>query len=130
MWYKPAYFITNSGAKGFVGNYDNLADLRYDYPNDLFECWNGDGCLYVRMLTPDEYRRRKYDAETPSGVVAVVAPCGLMMASRHGTSLKGRYHYVNQSYQESYFSHRHRPEQPRQRRVAQHCKVSLGSSRR
>lgn len=57
--YKSAYMVVFRGVTSFVGNYDNLADLRYDYPSSTFECWAEGGRLFVRMLTPDEARLKR-----------------------------------------------------------------------
>ena len=62
MQYKPAYMVVNSGqTKVFVGNYDNLGDLRSEYSAEYWECWNEGDHLLVRLLSPAEFAERKRD---------------------------------------------------------------------
>ena len=59
MQYKPAYMVVNSGrVKVFIGNYDNLNDLRSEY-SEYWECWSEKDILLVRILTPAEYAEKK-----------------------------------------------------------------------
>lgn len=62
MQYKPAYMVVNSGqTKVFIGNYDNLADLRSEYSNEYWECWDKGNKLFVSLLSPQEFAERKRD---------------------------------------------------------------------
>ena len=62
MQYKPAYMVVNSGrTKVFIGNYDNLADLRSEYSNEYWECWSEGEKLFVSILSPQEFAERKRD---------------------------------------------------------------------
>ena len=62
MQYKPAYMVVNNGqTKVFVGNYDNLGDLRSEYPAEYWVCWNEGDHLLVRLLSSAEFAERKRD---------------------------------------------------------------------
>ena len=62
MQYKPAYMVVNNGqTRVFVGNYDNLADLRSEFRNELWECWEEKGVLLLRLLTSKELEERRIE---------------------------------------------------------------------
>jgi hypothetical protein len=60
MSYKPAYMLfLNREIKAFVGNYDSLADVRYEHSKDYFFCWEEKDAFYIRRLTEQERKEAK-----------------------------------------------------------------------
>lgn len=60
MSYKPAYMLFLDGeVKAFVGNYDSLADVRYEHSKKIFLLLGGKGCV----LHPPPNRTRKEGRE-------------------------------------------------------------------
>lgn len=60
MAYKPAYMLFLDGeVKAFVGNYDSLADVRYEHSKLYFLCWEEKDAFYIRRLTEQERREAR-----------------------------------------------------------------------
>ena len=53
MQYKPAFMIIG-GEERFVGNYDNLADLKSDYSTEYWDCYDDGRKFIIRYLSSKE----------------------------------------------------------------------------
>ena len=60
MQYKPAYIMVADMEK-FIGNYDSLSDLRYEYRAPIFECVDKGDRLILCVLTVKEFEDCKHE---------------------------------------------------------------------
>ena len=65
MQYKPAFMIIGDEER-FIGNYDNLADLRSEYSTEYWDCWDDGQKLIIRYLSSKEIADKKDEQKRSS----------------------------------------------------------------